>query len=265
MKVRFAIYIFLFTVGPIRVWPELGVEGYHIPGIPTTYYAEPGDVYVSVFLRLSDFLCKNVSLGLNPNIYPLSQGVWWVVNKINTERLISRSLKLGFMVINSCVTNSIGMKIHSVRLLRTTHCIVGNGSVCSGRLDSDNRSFSDLGHLVALVNNAGSTQNVALSSMFTPSRIPIVAMTASSDGLSDKNTFPYFSRMIPPDQYQMQAVLSVILLNNWTYVSVMHLEGAYGENAVFRFKKEFSKHQGVCIAAVHKVPERLTQETAACI
>ena len=78
--------------------------------------------------------------------------------------------------------------------------------------------------------------------------IPQISPTASSDLLSDKERFPYFLRMVPPDSYQVNSIIDMIQHFNWTYVSTVYSKGGYGESALEQFTGLAPKN-GICIGA----------------
>lgn len=47
--------------------------------------------------------------------------------------------------------------------------------------------------------------------------------------LSDKSRFEYFSRVVPPDGYQAQAMAEIVKTFDWRYTSTVAIEGEYGE------------------------------------
>lgn len=60
-------------------------------------------------------------------------------------------------------------------------------------------------------------------------QIPQVSYASTSTELSDKSRFEYFSRVVPPDSFQAQAMVEVIHRLGWKYVSTVAVEGDYGE------------------------------------
>lgn len=56
--------------------------------------------------------------------------------------------------------------------------------------------------------------------------------------LSDKTRFSYFSRVVPPDNYQAQAMVDIVKFFRWTYVSTVADEGNYGEKGIAAFEKQ---------------------------
>ena len=69
-------------------------------------------------------------------------------------------------------------------------------------------------------------------SQFSPPclfQIPQISYASTSTELSDKTRFEYFSRVVPPDNRQAQAMVQVVQGLGWKYVSTVAVEGEYGE------------------------------------
>ena len=60
-------------------------------------------------------------------------------------------------------------------------------------------------------------------------QIPQISYASTSTELSDKSRFGYFSRVVPPDNFQAQAMVDVVSSLGWKYVSTVAVEGDYGE------------------------------------
>ena len=67
-------------------------------------------------------------------------------------------------------------------------------------------------------------------------QIPQISYASTGIDLSDKSRFEYFSRVVPPDTYQAQAMVDVVKAFNWTYVSTLADTGNYGEKGIDTFK-----------------------------
>lgn len=55
-----------------------------------------------------------------------------------------------------------------------------------------------------------------------------VSFFSTSPVLSNRDRFPYFLRTIPSDVNQAQAMVELVKMFNWTYVSVVYEESSYG-------------------------------------
>lgn len=61
------------------------------------------------------------------------------------------------------------------------------------------------------------------------SQIPQISYASTSTELSDKSRFEYFSRVVPPDNFQAQAIAEIVKAFDWRYTSTVAVEGEYGE------------------------------------
>lgn len=90
-------------------------------------------------------------------------------------------------------------------------------------------------------------------------KIPQISYASTAPELSDDRRYDFFSRVVPPDSFQAQAMVDIILALNWTYVSTIASEGSYGEKGVEAFT-QLSKEAGKERWPVHKVKFELFSE-----
>lgn len=56
-----------------------------------------------------------------------------------------------------------------------------------------------------------------------------VSFFSTSPALSSEQRYPFFMRTIPSDLNQAEAMVRLVQLFNWTYVSVVYEESSYGQ------------------------------------
>lgn len=78
---------------------------------------------------------------------------------------------------------------------------------------------------------------MAVNQSFHCFQIPQISYASTGQELSDKTRFGYFSRVVPPDTYQAQALVDVVKAFGWSYVSTVADEGNYGEKGIATFEK----------------------------
>ncbi|KAK7479919.1 hypothetical protein BaRGS_00028827, partial [Batillaria attramentaria] len=83
--------------------------------------------------------------------------------------------------------------------------------------------------------------------------IPQISYASTSIDLSDKGRFEYFSRVVPPDTYQAQAMVDIAKELSWNYVNTIAEAGTYGEKGIEAFKEAAVK-SGVCWAKSKIIP-----------
>lgn len=68
-----------------------------------------------------------------------------------------------------------------------------------------------------------------------PSQIPQISYASTAPDLSDNSRYDFFSRVVPSDTYQAQAMVDIVKALKWNYVSTLASEGSYGESGVEAF------------------------------
>ena len=68
-------------------------------------------------------------------------------------------------------------------------------------------------------------------------QIPQISYASTGIELSDKSRFSYFSRVVPPDSYQAQAMVDIVRAFGWKYVATVADEGNYGEEGIEKFEQ----------------------------
>ncbi|KAJ8377486.1 hypothetical protein AAFF_G00259540 [Aldrovandia affinis] len=90
--------------------------------------------------------------------------------------------------------------------------------------------------------------------------IPQVSYAATAPELSDDRRYDFFSRVVPPDSFQAQALVDVVKAMGWTYVSTLASEGSYGEKGVEAFMQISREAGGICVAQFLKIPSNRREE-----
>lgn len=79
-------------------------------------------------------------------------------------------------------------------------------------------------------------------------QIPQISYASTAPELSDDRRYDFFSRVVPPDSFQAQAMVDIVKAMGWNYVSTVASEGSYGEKGVEAFMQisreagELDKH-----------------------
>lgn len=62
-----------------------------------------------------------------------------------------------------------------------------------------------------------------------------MSYASTAPELSDNTRYDFFSRVVPPDTYQAQAMVDIVKAMRWNFVSTVASEGNYGESGVDAF------------------------------
>ncbi|KAH9514732.1 hypothetical protein Btru_023450 [Bulinus truncatus] len=237
----------------------LGGELIAIPYLDQPAYVQEGDINIGALLPLSDYVgphcSRNVRFGSISFEY--SESIKFAVDMVNRDRSILPNVTLGFVAMNDCSNGNIALAESLSFLPRVS---------TAQRPDQSNASSPQCGaaspadcpmptyDVIGVVSPTNSQPTVMVSQLLTTYRIPIVGSTATSDALSDKTQHPYFLRVSPPDKYQVAAMLKFIADQGWTYLSVLYVQGSYGEKAFDTIRLNAPAY-GACIAASHRLDE----------
>lgn len=74
-----------------------------------------------------------------------------------------------------------------------------------------------------------------------------MSYASTAPELSDNTRYDFFSRVVPPDTYQAQAMVDIVRHMGWNYVSTVASEGNYGESGVDAFIQK-SREDGKCLS-----------------
>lgn len=106
--------------------------------------------------------------------------------------------------------------------------------------------------VAGVIGGSYSTVSIQVANLLRLFKIPQISYASTSAALSDKTRYDYFVRTVPPDTLQAKALVDIVQEFNWTYVSVVHSEGEYGEPGTDFFKRE-ARSKNICIAADIKI------------
>ena len=112
------------------------------------------------------------------------------------------------------------------------------------------------GTVVGIVGALRSTSSMAVASLSAYYELPQISYASTSDLLSDRRRYPYFLRLVPPDRFQIEAVVALIRFYGWSYVAFLHDDGDYGYGGYELFRRHIDRR--LCVAVGRAIPEDAT-------
>lgn len=79
--------------------------------------------------------------------------------------------------------------------------------------------------LLAVIGPGSSAIAIQVQALLEPFGISQVGYSATSVDLDDTDKYKYFTRVVPSDKYQVQAMLDIIEKLQWTRLSVVYTKG----------------------------------------
>jgi len=112
-------------------------------------------------------------------------------------------------------------------------------------------------NIVGVVGPVSSAEAIAVSPLLGIYELPIIGLFATSDQLSDKSLYPYFTRLVSTDSFMTKALIDLANMFGWSYISIVYSEGAYGENGASqtsRWIRSSGPQYNICLAVSFRIP-----------
>ncbi|ELU18160.1 hypothetical protein CAPTEDRAFT_147683 [Capitella teleta] len=215
-----------------------------VPELTPSRYVIPGDLNLGVLHRIlirnNTVYCSTSDGTVHPILLQMCEAAIFAADQINSRTDLLPNITLGLTCVDSC-GNSKASLARSLYLMED-HSQCQNSS---DGLTNDQR-------VVGIVGPGFSRVAVAVSNFFSLFKIPVLGTFASADELSNKENFEYFLRMAPPDRFQAQVFVDIILSFNWTYVGLFYSEGNYGAEGAKEIEN-LVRNSNICLAFTHRL------------
>ncbi|GFO22662.1 metabotropic glutamate receptor [Plakobranchus ocellatus] len=245
-----------------------------LPDLSMFSYSSEGDITIGALVSTHWYGPSGCQPVTSSGPLLVTEAISYAVSAVNSDPNILPGVKLGFAQVNICSHPNMALA-RALNFLPRIKVVSENGLEENGGpgcnlskkgFDRDASVFDDnndnvdtylnnapMPHfdVIGVIGPSTSAATVGVSRLLGSAHIPVMGVTSTSDELSDKGHHPYFLRVVAPDKYQVEAMLRFITEHRWSYVSVVYLEGSYGE-AAFAHIKTLSTDLGVCIATSHR-------------
>ncbi|KAM4742041.1 extracellular calcium-sensing receptor-like [Anableps anableps] len=158
----------------------------------------------------------------------------FAIEEINNSTELLPGIKLGYKIYDSCASVRAAMHV-AFQLSNGDDPMFQTGHNCS-----------QLGLVMGVIGDSGSTQSISMSRIFGPFNIPLVSHFATCACLSDKQQYPTFFRTIPSDHYQTAALAKLVKHFGWTWIGAIYSNSDYGRNGMVSFL-EAAHREGICV------------------
>ena len=171
------------------------------------------------------------------------EAMLFALDHINSNQNLLSNLTLGYDIRDTCYSENVGLDealdmiiVGTDRELTTSRCSNEN------ERNFRNQTAPVLGIIGATASGV-SAQVAGLARLF---EVPQVSYASSSVLLNNRDRYSFFYRTIAPDNLQVNAMISLLLLFDWTHISLVYSKNTYGtpgRDSVVRIASEF----GICI------------------
>ena len=205
----------------------VSVEDLYIPGDINIAFIGSFYIYSSV---------TNQCDKENQNRLKAAEAVRYRIRQVNQDASVLPNISLGMVFLTDC-------RDIQTTIFQATKLLPTKGLKTYDNITATKDSYS----VAAALISTRSSLCIPISRLLGMYKIPHISTWATSDTLSDKTEFEYFSRTVPPDRLQTQAIIDILIAFNWTYVSMIGESNNYSRNGIARLQ-QLAEQIGICIA-----------------
>ncbi|XP_046428261.1 metabotropic glutamate receptor 7-like [Neodiprion fabricii] len=176
------------------------------------------------------------------------EAMLYALDELNTDSSILPNTTLGGLILDSCSSDTYALD-QSMEFVRSYM----NQDMSEYKCESGKPPvYVPHKPVTGVIGASFSVVSIMVANILRLFKIPQLSYASTSTELSDKSRFEYFSRVVPPDNFQAQAMVEVVRRLGWKYVSTVAVEGDYGEKGIASFIS-LSVEYNICIAVSEKI------------
>uniref|UniRef100_A0AAY5KRF2 G-protein coupled receptors family 3 profile domain-containing protein n=1 Tax=Esox lucius TaxID=8010 RepID=A0AAY5KRF2_ESOLU len=230
-------------------WPtsELGEENFHPHSIKI-----PGDITLGGLFPIHARGPHGLPCGeikKEKGIHRM-EAMLYALDQINSDPELLPNITLGARILDTCSRDTYALEqsltfVQALIQKDTSDIRCSNGEPPIIRKPE---------RIVGVIGASASSVSIMVANVLRLFEIPQISYASTAPELSDNNRYDFFSRVVPPDSYQAQAMVDIVKAMGWNYVSTLASEGSYGESGVDSFQQISREAGGLCIAQSIKIP-----------
>uniref|UniRef100_A0A8C5BQV5 Glutamate metabotropic receptor 8 n=1 Tax=Gadus morhua TaxID=8049 RepID=A0A8C5BQV5_GADMO len=178
------------------------------------------------------------------------EAMMFAIDLINKDPDLLPNVTLGARVLDTCSRDTYALE-QSLTFVQALIEKDGSDVRCA---NGDPPVFAKPDKIVGVIGASASSVSIMVANILRLFKIPQISYASTAPELSDNTRYDFFSRVVPPDSYQAQAMMDIVTAMGWNYVSTLASEGNYGESGVEAFVQISRETGGVCIAQSLKIP-----------
>ncbi|XP_060087472.1 metabotropic glutamate receptor 4 isoform X1 [Heteronotia binoei] len=178
------------------------------------------------------------------------EAMLFALDRINNDPDLLPNITLGARILDTCSrdTHALEQSLTFVQALiekdsTEVRCINGGPPI-----------ITKPERVVGVIGASGSSVSIMVANILRLFKIPQISYASTAPDLSDNSRYDFFSRVVPSDTYQAQAMVDIVKAFKWNYVSTLASEGSYGESGVEAFIQKSREDGSMCVAQSVKIP-----------
>uniref|UniRef100_A0A8C2BAG3 Glutamate receptor, metabotropic 4 n=1 Tax=Cyprinus carpio TaxID=7962 RepID=A0A8C2BAG3_CYPCA len=178
------------------------------------------------------------------------EAMLFALDRINNDHELLPNITLGARILDTCSRDTHALE-QSLTFVQALIEKDGTDVKCQG---GGSPIITKPERVVGVIGASSSSVSIMVANILRLFKIPQVSYASTAPALSDNTRYDFFSRVVPPDTYQAQAMVDIVRAMRWNYVSTVASEGNYGESGVDAFIQKSREEGSVCISQSVKIP-----------
>ncbi|XP_059875966.1 metabotropic glutamate receptor 8 isoform X2 [Delphinus delphis] len=178
------------------------------------------------------------------------EAMLYAIDQINKDPDLLSNITLGVRILDTCSRDTYALE----QSLTFVQALIEKDASDVKCANGDPPVFTKPDKISGVIGAAASSVSIMVANILRLFKIPQISYASTAPELSDNTRYDFFSRVVPPDSYQAQAMVDIVTALGWNYVSTLASEGNYGESGVEAFTQISREIGGVCIAQSQKIP-----------
>ncbi|XP_008317587.1 metabotropic glutamate receptor 7-like [Cynoglossus semilaevis] len=178
------------------------------------------------------------------------EAMMYALDQINQDEQLLPNITLGARLLDTCSRDTYALE-QSLTFVQTLITKDATDVRCT---NGEPPIFVKPEKVVGVVGASASSVSIMVANIMRLFQIPQISYASTAPELSDDRRYDFFSRVVPPDSFQAQAMVDIIRALGWSYVSTVASEGSYGEKGIEAFTQLCKEAGGICLAQSIKIP-----------
>ncbi|XP_047463089.1 metabotropic glutamate receptor 4-like isoform X2 [Mugil cephalus] len=178
------------------------------------------------------------------------EAMLFALDRINNDNELLPNITLGARILDTCSRDTHALE----QSLTFVQALIEKDSTDVKCLSGGPPIITKPERVVGVIGASASSVSIMVANILRLFKIPQVSYASTAPELSDNSRYDFFSRVVPPDTYQAQAMVDIVKAMRWNYVSTVASEGNYGESGVDAFIQKSREDGGLCISQSVKIP-----------
>ncbi|KAM4721529.1 metabotropic glutamate receptor 7 isoform 2-T2 [Rhinophrynus dorsalis] len=179
------------------------------------------------------------------------EAMLFALDQINSDPDLLPNVTLGARILDTCSRDTYALE----QSLTFVQALIQKDTSDVRCTNGDPPVFVRPEKVVGVIGASESSVSIMVANILRLFQIPQISYGSTAPELSDDRRYDFFSRVVPPDSFQAQAMVDIVKAMGWNYVSTLASEGSYGEKGVESFMQISREAGNLCIAQSLKIPQ----------